>query len=62
MPEKMKHIATGRTGKVMSITSIPLIGDDDRHYTADMYELAFDGQLWTECFFDSEVSACEQAG
>ena len=44
----VKHIASGRIGKVVMV--LPVAG-------GDMYELAFNGQLWTECYYETEI--CE---
>jgi hypothetical protein len=43
---KMQVLRTGRIGRV--VDTVVFAG-----YT--MYELAFEGQLWTEAFFASEV-------
>ena len=57
--QKMLHTASGRIGKVMNILAIPGIDDDNNTFFTDMYELAFDGQLWTECFSVGEIESVQ---
>ena len=51
LPEKTV-IRTGRTGRV--VTAIPWDG------IGTIFELAFEGQLFTECYWDTELTTKEQ--
>lgn len=44
---KAVHIRTKRTGYIIRMNNIPSFGI--------MYELAFEGQVYTECFGENEV-------
>ena len=61
MPE-VKVLRTGKIGKVVAIVPIDMIDDNDKRYQKNMVEVAFAGQLWTECYWEAEVQARESAG
>ena len=44
---KVVHIRTGRVGYIIRSNEIPSFGI--------MYELAFEGQVYTECYGENEV-------
>ncbi len=54
MPE-VKVLRTGKIGKVVAIVPIDMIDDNDKRYQENMVEVAFAGQLWTECYWEVEV-------
>lgn len=58
---KAQHTATGRIGRIVNVIPVGVIWEDDTRSTVDMYELAFDGQLWTECFSIREIQVIEEA-
>jgi hypothetical protein len=47
-----KVIKSGRIGKIVEIIRIDNVGT--------IFELAFDGQLWTECYWKSELEITEE--
>lgn len=53
LPE-IQHTATGRIGKIVNHHPIDEIGE--------MYELAFDGQIYTECYWESELTKITSGG